>query len=295
MCQQSILLYLKTHLGEQEGLEKLVRQKDAGDSSKGNWILQHAARIEDLMDRVTICDPAIGSGAFPMGMLQEIFWIKLALDPALNVHTRFAAIKRRIIEHTIHGVDLDAGAVEIAKLRCWLSLVVDEVEPRPLPNLEFKIHCANSLIEYMRGEPVDFLKHSTLAPAALRYIKELEAAKTSLFKASRKPEKRTAKLAIYRAMTELGKLEFTWLRTQRDFFDSEEREVQLNATIKDFNLFLEQLDSAETLLSERQDEIVAKIELWYANHKYVQRQLFFLWATEQKRICCRSKSGQIIA
>lgn len=263
MCQQSILLYLKTHLGDQEGLEKLVRQKDSGDNSKGNWIRQHASRIEELLDKVTICDPAIGSGAFPMGMLQEIFWIKLALDWTLNDPAKFAETKRRIIEHTIHGVDLDAGAVEIARLRCWLSLVVDEVEPRPLPNLEFKIHCANSLIESMRGEPVDFLKHETLAPAALRHIKDLEIAKTDLFEASRKPEKRAARLAIYRAMTELGKLEFTWMRTQEGLFGSGDRAMELDNVLKDFNLFSKQLATAEKLPVKEQEDLLIRTQQWF--------------------------------
>lgn len=263
MCQQSLLLYLKTHLGDQDGLEKLVRQKDSGDNTKGNWIRQNASRIEELLDKLTICDPAIGSGAFPMGMLQEIFWIKLALDWTLNDPAKYAEIKRRIIEHTIHGVDIDAGAVEIARLRCWLSLVVDEVEPHPLPNLEFKIHCANSLIEYMRGEPVDFLKHETLEPAAQRFINDLELAKTKFFEASRKPEKRAARLAIYRAITELGKIEFTWMRTQEGLFGSGERTVELNSVLKDFNLLSSHLASAEKLPAREQDELLNKTQQWF--------------------------------
>lgn len=263
MCQQSLLMYLKTHLGDQGGLETLVRQKDHGDNSKGNWIRQNASRIEELLDKVTICDPAIGSGAFPMGMLQEIFWIKLALDWTLNDPARFAEIKRRIIEHTIHGVDLDAGAVEIARLRCWLSLVVDEVEPRPLPNLEFKIHCANSLIEYMRGEPVDFLKHATLDPSAQKHIRGLESAKTALFEASRKPEKRAARLAIYQAIIELGMLEFTWIRNQEGLYDSGDRAVELNKVLKEYNLFSKQLATAEKLLAKEQDELLSKIQKWH--------------------------------
>jgi hypothetical protein len=263
MCQQSLLLYLKTHLGDQEGLEALIRQKDSGDNSKGNWIRENASRIEELLDKVTVCDPAIGSGAFPMGMLHEIFWIKLALDWTLNDPAKFAEIKRRIIEHTIHGVDLDAGAVEIARLRCWLSLVVDEVEPRPLPNLEFKIHCANSLIEYMRGEPVDFLKHETLDPAAQRHIKELEVAKTDLFEASRKPEKRAARLSIYRAMTELGKMEFTWMRTREGLFGSGDRAVELDTVLKDFNLLSKQLAVAEKLPVKEQEELLKRTQQWF--------------------------------
>jgi len=263
MCQQSLLLYLKTHLDGHEGLENLVHQKDPGDNSKGNWIRLNASRIEALLDQVTICDPAIGSGAFPVGMLQEIFWIKLALDWTLNDAAKFAEIKRRIIEHTIHGVDIDAGAVEIAKLRCWLALVVDEVEPRPLPNLEFKIHCANSLIEYLRGEPVNFLKHDALDADAQKHIKDLENAKTTLFEASRKPDKRAARLAVYQAMTELGKLEFTWMRTQEGFFLSEDRAIELDSVLKDLGLFSSQLATAERLSAKDQDILLNKTEGWY--------------------------------
>jgi type I restriction-modification system DNA methylase subunit len=263
MCQQSLILYLRTKLGEQPGLEKLVREKDSGENSKENWIRQNASRIEELLDNVTICDPAIGSGAFPMGMLQEIFWIKLALDWTLNEPNKFAQIKRRIIEHTIHGIDIDAGAVEIARLRIWLSLVVDELEPRPLPNLDFKIHCANSLIEYMRGEPVNLLRHETLDPNAQKHIKLLELAKAKLFEASRKPEKRAARLAIYQALTELGRLEFTWLKTEDGLFGSGNRSVELEKALKEYSDFSKQLSSAEKLLVRDQEALLSKLEGWY--------------------------------
>ena len=146
MCQEALLLYLQTHLGKQDGLVALVRHKDAGSNDSHNWVRKNAPRIEELLDNVKICDPAIGSGAFPMGLLQEIFWMKLALDWTLNDPAKFAAIKRQIIQDTIHGVDNDPGAIEIARLRCWLALVVDEIEPDPLPNLDYKIHCADSLV-----------------------------------------------------------------------------------------------------------------------------------------------------
>ena len=92
MCQESILLFLQSHFGEQDSLQNLVRQKDAGPDEKDNWIRINAARIEKLLDNVTVCDPAIGSGAFPIGILQEIFWIKLSLDWTLNDPTLFASL-----------------------------------------------------------------------------------------------------------------------------------------------------------------------------------------------------------
>ena len=83
-----------------------------------------------------------------MGLLQEIFNAQVYLQE-LKGFTKAksdAEIKKHIIEESIYGVDIDEGAVDIARLRFWLSLVVDEPKPQPLPNLSFKIVCANTLI-----------------------------------------------------------------------------------------------------------------------------------------------------
>jgi adenine-specific DNA-methyltransferase len=83
-----------------------------------------------------------------MGLLQEIFNAQIYLQELKGFKKDItdAKIKKHIIEESIYGVDIDAGAVDIARLRFWLSLVVDEIEPQPLPNLSFKIVCANTLI-----------------------------------------------------------------------------------------------------------------------------------------------------
>ena len=163
MCQESILQYLKSHLSETKdnnsvegaALEKLVRIGDVGNrEDKKNFIKANAKRIEELLDKVKICDPAIGSGAFPMGILQEIFKIKMALDLTLDP----AKVKKDIIQNTIYGVDLDKGAVDIARLRFWLALVVDEETPQPLPNLDYKIMQGNSLLEQFEGIGLRFEK-----------------------------------------------------------------------------------------------------------------------------------------
>jgi hypothetical protein len=152
MCQESLLMYLKTNLSEYfdesglafEQLSQFVKNKKVGDRlDKRNFIVSQAKRIESLLDNVKVCDPAIGSGAFPMGMLQEIFKAKMLLDLTLDP----AIVKRQIIQKSIYGVDLEEGAVDIARLRFWLSLVVDEDDPQPLPNLDYKIMQGNSLLE----------------------------------------------------------------------------------------------------------------------------------------------------
>jgi len=161
MCQESLIEYLRSHLPECAddncvatfAIEKFIRLKDSGDrSDKKNYIVQNASRINQLLDNLKICDPAIGSGAFPMGMLQEIFEAKCLLNLTLD-NAKKALLKKEIIQNSIYGVDIESGAVDIARLRFWLSLVVDEEVPQPLPNLDYKIMQGNSLLE--RIEDVD--------------------------------------------------------------------------------------------------------------------------------------------
>jgi len=171
MCQQSLLYYLQGKLGEREELTRLVRHKDAGSrDDKANWVRQNAKQIEELLDQVKVCDPAIGSGAFPIGLLQEVYWLKLILDWTLDP----AETKLKIIENSIYGVDIDAGAVEIARLRFWLALIVDEEQPRPLPNLDYKIMQGDSLLESFEGIPLDNLhepKHHSVTVFSARQTK----------------------------------------------------------------------------------------------------------------------------
>ena len=152
MCRQSILRYLETHLGKHEDLTRLCEIHEPGDlREKGNWCAANAKRIATLLEKVKICDPAIGSGAFPIGMLNEIVHLRTLLNSELNDPAERATLKKDIIANCIHGVDLDSGAVDIARLRFWLALVVDEETPSPLPNLDYKIMQGNSLLESFHG------------------------------------------------------------------------------------------------------------------------------------------------
>lgn len=117
-------------------------------------IREHAAMIDGSLADVTVCDPAVGSGAFPVGMMNEIVKLRTILSLFTSDAKRTVYdYKRRCIEHSLYGADIDPGAVEIAKLRLWLSLVVDETDMRnirPLPNLDYKIICGDSLVGYPR-------------------------------------------------------------------------------------------------------------------------------------------------
>ena len=145
MCRESLIAYLQTDQREED--KDCIRQ----------FVIAHdAALLGDLKEEidqklcdVKICDPAIGSGAFPMGLLRELFFCRSAIEP--NIAENAANIKRHIIQNNIYGVDIERGAVDIARLRFWLSLIVDEKSPEALPNLDFKIMEGNSLLEQYRG------------------------------------------------------------------------------------------------------------------------------------------------
>ncbi len=148
MCQESLIQYLQAYVGKHEAIEDFIRYGRIGEQKdKNNFIVKNAQRIEELLDDIKVCDPAIGSGAFPMGLLQEILKAKTAVHLSLDR----AKAKKAIIQNSIYGVDIDSGAVDIARLRFWLALVVDEDEPRPLPNLDYKIMQGDVLLESYEG------------------------------------------------------------------------------------------------------------------------------------------------
>ena len=125
-------------------------------------IKQNADAIDQALKNIKICDPAVGSGAFPVGIMNEIVKLRKLITPFLkseNAEERSAyRFKSNAIENSIYGVDIDAGAVEIAKLRLWLSMVVDEERINtiePLPNLEYKIVQGNSLINIPDGTAIN--------------------------------------------------------------------------------------------------------------------------------------------
>ena len=123
-----------------------------------NDIKKNAARIDDSLRKVKICDPAIGSGAFPVGMMNEILKARKLINFYIQRDESDYEIKRNIIQNCLYGVDIDSGAIEIAKLRLWLSLVVDEDDfenIQALPNLAYRIMQGNSLIEDFHGVNID--------------------------------------------------------------------------------------------------------------------------------------------
>lgn len=176
MCQESIINYLVTELEGNVSKDDITMFIHMGDTvieheirvvKKGEEtdtysfklpesIRKNAALIDQKLATIRVCDPAIGSGAFPVGMMNEIVRARQTLTsylPASEDRLPYD-FKRHAIQESLYGVDIDPGAVEIAKLRLWLSLIVDEDDIeliKPLPNLDYRIMQGNSLLEEFEG------------------------------------------------------------------------------------------------------------------------------------------------
>ncbi len=182
MCQQSLINYLETNTSgvPREDIERFIQYGDIaldltvrslikketypGKSFVNEKLLvpksisDNYQKIDKLLQDIKIVDPAVGSGAFPVGMMNEIVKARSILTlffPTEEQKERTEYnLKRQCIENCLYGVDIDPSAVEIAKLRFWLSLIVDEEKKediQPLPNLDHKIMCGNSLLEEFEG------------------------------------------------------------------------------------------------------------------------------------------------
>lgn len=234
MCQESLIHYLDNAVGEKvekKDLETFIREghfaleNDERVAAKGETktykyhlpesIRQNADLIDRKLIDIRICDPAIGSGAFPVGLLHELVNAMLVLKPHLSydylteklkgfgfehrenvsVSRYIYRLKRHIIQESIYGVDIDASAIDIARLRLWLSLVVDEDDLDPietLPNLDYKIVCGNSLIGLPDGAMRD-----------LNVEAELEKLKERFYNITDEKEKKSLRQQINVKIREL--------------------------------------------------------------------------------------------
>jgi hypothetical protein len=171
MCQESLINYLATKLEgkiNKEDIETLIKfgettvEHDSRVINEGREtptysfklpesVRKHAKLIDENLTTIRVCDPAVGSGAFLVGMMNEVIRTRNALTSYITEKKGRSIydFKRHAIQKCLYGVDIDLSAVEIAKLRLWLSLIVDEEDIKqikPLPNLDYKVVQGNSLL-----------------------------------------------------------------------------------------------------------------------------------------------------
>ncbi|MDD5701200.1 MAG: hypothetical protein PHU23_04030 [Dehalococcoidales bacterium] len=188
ICREALLQYLTKELPGSDW-EKKVRLLFDLDTHAGlmpEEIIQlrqifqptDGRRLLNILDSIKMCDPAVGSGAFPVGLLHELVNLRRTaetiangfVDPSRREGTNWAhRTKAEIVENCLYGGDIQQQAIEICRLRLWLSLIVDydlgldpfSAEPvqfrraiqqiSQLPNLEMNFRRGDSLLDYISG------------------------------------------------------------------------------------------------------------------------------------------------
>ena len=147
MCREALKGYLE---GQDTGPDADAVASFVDKRDLSGIGLAAARKVSDALDEVTVVDPACGSGAYLLGMMQELVELQTLLysdklkDDARDLYN----LKMHIIQRNLYGVDIDEFAVNIAMLRMWLSLAIDFEgdDPPALPNLDFKVVCGDSLL-----------------------------------------------------------------------------------------------------------------------------------------------------
>lgn len=247
-----------------ENEEQVLRQGEETRTYKHKIpesIRAHATLIDEKLRDIRVCDPAVGSGAFPVGVMTEIvksrsILYKLQHPIKQPSHYEF---KNHAIHHCLYGVDIDPSAVEICKLRLWLSLVVDEQRIdriEPLPNLDYKIVRGNSLINM----PDDVMRDQQLE-------KEIEQLMEQYYAETDKQAKRDLKDVIDGKIKQLLQSAEQFTNYPIDF---------------DFKLFFHEVFKEKKGF----DVVIANppyVDIKNLPNRFV-RQLFTLFQTAQNRI-----------
>ena len=222
MCQESLINYLKNTVKvDEEAIrdfilygdfmkdEDTVKEKRQGNGGMyiseqlykinpdGTVAVNRLLDIDQALKDVRVADPAVGSGAFPLGMLNEIVRARQNISAYLAItknasDTRWMyqmersphTLKYETIRDCIFAADIEPSAVDIAQLRLWLALVIDDEinpnaqndleghrNPLPLPNLESNILCGNSLVDEFEG--IRLVKESELLGSTGEYQRDI--------------------------------------------------------------------------------------------------------------------------
>lgn len=207
MCRLALSDYLCNHLGEEhrdlvyqltfslEPDEK--READDAIAREDLW-----PRIAELLEAVTVVDPACGSGSFLVGMMNILADLRLRADEFVGKNPTHYELNRDIISTSLYGVDVMEWACRVAELRLWLQLMIhadpqpDELQdPRPLlPNLSFKIRQGDSLVQELGGVNLAHLKaDADIDSATKSKLRKLRDDKLSFYDAEhQEPEREQA-------------------------------------------------------------------------------------------------------
>jgi hypothetical protein len=270
MCRESLKSYLHRLAdgqAEQVALDAFV---DRGDASS----LPNPERVLESLRSVKVCDPACGSGAYLLGMMQELIRLRSALFESKSLDAKDTYQRKlEIIQNNLYGVDLDPFAVSVAMLRLWLSLAVEfqGAKPPPLPNLDFKIAQGDSLTGVNPCEQDDMFRDIIHKYASkLVHLKE----KYQLVHGPKKAKTRRdieacrAQLADHLGRVKMPKGAFDWRVEFAEVFD---RRGGYQSTMAGEFAFANQLDAQQTFVESHGGE--GGFDIVLANPPYLRAEV----------------------
>ena len=241
MCKEALKAFLieKTS-ATKEALATLVDEHDIARELSES----HAEEILYYLDTIKACDPACGSGAYLLGLLQELVTIRRCLqNERLQADPSFLyKLKLGIISRSLYGVDIDEFATNVAKLRLWLSLAVESEQAEPLPNLDFKIETGDSVL----GPCTPYLESSeALMMEALRQRANELVVRKDRFMLAHGDEKRSLYQEIKseeqaiaeETATAYGEGVIAWHIHFAEVFISSRRQREINSFLADVGTF----------------------------------------------------------
>ena len=289
---------------------------DDDERSQLNELLtpEEANTLLKRLDDFRACDPAVGSGAFLVGLLHELVNLRRLCqtrsrgkDPAADIEWIYET-KKLVIEKVLYGVDIQRRAVEICKLRLWISLMVDyplEVDPddcavsdfrralkkiTPLPNLDFKIRRADSLVEYIRGHAVNFPQAATDSRDFALSLNKLGTAKHRFYEARRKKDKRDAQFDIMDATAELAQYEFNAAKLKYGLLpsdDDSDRVAELARAEAEMGKLQMQISVARRKGEREKDDYIERLNRIFND----EAKPTFVWQIDFAEIFHRNSQG----
>jgi len=177
MAQEALRVYLSRfpNLLTQDQVFYLVYGLELGEKQR---IEPKVAReVKEVLRQIKILDPAVGSGGFLMAAIQTVLEIRKRLNGIIGAIEQDYDVKLEVIQNNLFGVDIEHEAIELARLRLWLTLVVDESleNVRPLPNLDYNLHRGDSLVipELEKKLQTKLTVDATIRNALLRDIQTI--------------------------------------------------------------------------------------------------------------------------
>ena len=296
MCQECLINYLNKETNiDTTSLEVLIKYgevikdvdlniRDKKDYKMPKFIIDNLEIIDKALENVTVADPSVGSGAFPLGMLNEIVKARSIIveymtkdldkwekeDFIRNNKKSLYDLKKNAMKRSIFAVDIEPSAVDITKLRLWLSLVVDaDIRTiNTLPNLDYNIMVGNSLIEEFNG--IKLFDEELLKERPKRKKKEISNQISMNIQGSE------ANIGIEQEYQLLEDIQ----RLQSELFDTKENSekvrIKKQAEDKEWDLIEYKLTREQSLSFKEREEL--------KKQRKSNRRPYFLWKLEFSKI-----------